>query len=278
MKIIDTRPLFGDVTEKLLLLLNSLTEEQWYCSTCYPDWKVKDIVAHLLQTGISRLSIQRDAIFKGNEQRSISFSDLSEMIDQNNSIWSDAFSTVSPRVLMDLVTTIEQQLAEYIRTQDLMIDACFPVTWSGQNISENWFDIAREYTERWHHQQQIREAVQAPSLYEKKYFQPVIHTLIHAVPYWYSDQQADNGTRISIRINGESGGNWILIRQMDSWQLNEDDRSLNTQNVIELSEDIAWRFLTRSIPVIEAENKIKFSDDSELLRHFLKVRAIMIDD
>ena len=140
MKIIDTRRIFGEVTEKLLHLLNSLTDEQWNNSTCYPDWKVKDIVAHLLQTGISRLSIQRDTNFRGMEQRSISFSDLSEMIDQMNSKWSEVFSIVSPRVLSDLVTTIEQQLAEFIQTRNLETEACFPVAWAGQDVSENWFE------------------------------------------------------------------------------------------------------------------------------------------
>jgi hypothetical protein len=33
------------------------------------------------------------------------------------------------------------------------------VAWAGEAESKNWFHVARDYSEKWHHQQQIREAV-----------------------------------------------------------------------------------------------------------------------
>jgi hypothetical protein len=40
----------------------------------------------------------------------------------------------------------------------------FSVARAGEEASLNWFNIAREYSERSLHQQQIREAVGAPGL------------------------------------------------------------------------------------------------------------------
>ena len=34
---------------------------------------------------------------------------------------------------------------------------------AGEAVSANWFDVAREFTERWHHQQQIRLAIGGPA-------------------------------------------------------------------------------------------------------------------
>jgi hypothetical protein len=45
-----------------------------------------------------------------------------------------------------------------------------------------WLDIAREYTERWVHQQQICEAVNKPGLTEATMTQPVIVAFVYSTP------------------------------------------------------------------------------------------------
>jgi hypothetical protein len=39
-----------------------------------------------------------------------------------------------------------------------------PVSWAGPEAAPVWFGVAREYTERRHHQQQIRDATGRPPL------------------------------------------------------------------------------------------------------------------
>jgi hypothetical protein len=39
-----------------------------------------------------------------------------------------------------------------------------PVTWAGPEPAPIWLDIAREYTERWLHQAQVRDATRNPPL------------------------------------------------------------------------------------------------------------------
>ena len=78
-----------------------------------------------------------------------------------------------------------------------------------------WFDVARELTERWHHQQQIRDAVGRPPLYER-YLAPVIDTFVRALPYTYRDVDAPEGTTIVLRIDDAA---WSLVREAIAWQL-----------------------------------------------------------
>ena len=63
----------------------------------------------------------------------------------------------------------------------------FPVSWAGEQESANWFDIAREFTERWHHQQQIRLAVEKPGIMTREFYYPVLDCFMRALPYSYRD-------------------------------------------------------------------------------------------
>ena len=277
MRIIETYHLFSEITEKLIILLRGLDKEQWNLPTCYPSWKVKDIVAHLIQTAVGRLSLQRDEYFrKSGFSQQPSFEDLSSVIDHANSSWTDIFSQTSPRILLDFLEVTERQLSDFIQDQDLHSTALYGVSWAGEFKSANWFDLGRDYTERWHHQQQIREAVGAESLGTNRYLAPVLQLFMYSVPFWYRDVQADDGTIIKIQITGDSGGEWSLTCLESQWVLEE--TSSESSNTIQLTEDVAWRFFTRSQPVESFRGKIQFSEDLELLRHFYQVRAIMIND
>lgn len=277
MKVIETYKLFYEITEELISLLKGLSHEQWMAPTCYPSWKVKDIAAHLLQTGISRLSAQRDR-YTVFEQTGATpdFENLSSMIDRFNTSWTDIFASVSPGVLLELITVTERDLADFILNQDLHTQALYPVTWAGETVSENWFDLGREYTERWHHQQQIREAVGKGTITAPKYLSPVIRLFMFSLPYWYRSVSAEEGETLNIEISGESGGNWFLTRHSSQWVLNEGPSDSNKK--VSMSDDTAWRFFTRSNPLETFKDKIKTSENSTLLNHFMTVKAIMIND
>lgn len=277
LKIIDARRLLSEVTAELLELLPTLEDEDWLKRTCYPEWRVKHIVSHLIQTGMARLSGQRDAYPSRERPASLPFGRLVGLIAASNDQWERVFSDVSPRLLCDLLTVTERDLAAYLLTQDLTAEAYYAVAWAGEERSGAWFDIARELTERWHHQEQIREAVGAPSIARTEYLGVVIDTLVRATPFWYSDLAAAEGTAISLLVTGLSGGEWTLRRAAAEWELLPGLDGAAAER-IELSDDTAWRFLTRSISKAEAAKRIRFSSSSPLCRRFLSVKAIMIDD
>jgi Mycothiol maleylpyruvate isomerase N-terminal domain len=277
VKVIKTYKLFQEITEELILLLRDLSTEQWLAPTCYPSWKVKDIVAHLIQSAIGRLSVQRDNFsLYDNSGPAPQFEDLSVMIDSFNTSWTDLLKSASPRILLDLISVTERQLADFILSQDLHSEALYAVGWAGETISENWFDLGREFTEHWHHQQQIREAVATAALSNKKYLSPVIQLFMYSTPFWYRDIEARDESSFNIEIIGESGGRWSLQRINSGWALN--DKFTESELYITMREDTAWRFFTRSNPVESFRNKIEMSEDNELLRNFMNVKAIMIND
>lgn len=238
---------------------------------------MKDIVAHLLQSGMGRLSIQRDNFsLYDNSGPSPQFEDLSLLIDNLNTNWTDLLKSASPRVLLDLISVTERQLAKFILTQDLHSQALYAVGWAGETVSENWFDLGREYTEHWHHQQQIREAVAAPGITDRKYLNPVIQLFMYSVPFWYRDIIADEGSSLNIEITGRSGGNWSLQRIKSDWILTEE--IIKTDLRITMTDDTAWRFFTRSNPLESFRNKVEMSIENDLLKNFMNVKAIMIND
>jgi hypothetical protein len=60
----------------------------------------------------------------------------------------------------------------------------FSVAWAGEAESKNWFHVARDYSEKWHHQQQIREAVgQTAELLTPALYRPLLDTLLRDLPH-----------------------------------------------------------------------------------------------
>src|SRR5688572_28031993 len=95
-------------------------------------------------------------------------------------------------------------MAEFFATLDPFAPAKWSVSWAGDEESPNWFDIARELTERWHHQQQIRDATGRPALYER-YLAPVLDTFVRAVPFTYRGVE---GGPVVLRIDDAT---WSLV-------------------------------------------------------------------
>ena len=64
-----------------------------------------------------------------------------------------------------------------------------------------WFDIAREYTERWHHQRQIALAVgRLTPIDSRRLYHPVLDAFLRALPYTYRDVDAPEGTVVAVTI------------------------------------------------------------------------------
>jgi hypothetical protein len=95
--------------------------------------------------------------------------------------------------------------------------ATFNVSWSGEETSLNWFDTARELTERWHHQQQIRLATNRPGIMTPELYHPVLDCFVRGLPHAYRHTDAASGTSILLEISGECGGRWILLKGGHGW-------------------------------------------------------------
>src|ERR1700758_3378621 len=172
------------VDEKLIDLLTSLTPGEWDRQTVAPLWKVRDVAAHLLDTALRKLSLVRDSCYV--ETTNIrSHQDVIALVNRLNREGVAVYRRLSPRVLIEMMRLATNQFAEFHESLDPFAAATFSVSWAGEEASQNWFDTARELTERWHHQEQIRLATQRPGLMAAELYHPVLDCFMRGLPHHY---------------------------------------------------------------------------------------------
>ena len=271
---IDTRALFRPVTGSLAALLRELPQEAWERPTIAGRWVVRDVVAHLLDTTLRRLSFHRDGMTPtpatiGSERDFVGF------INDLNALWVRSARRLSPRVLTDLYERASREAADWFESLPFDAPALFPVSWAGEHASAGWFDLGREFTEVWHHQQQVRMAVGVPSLADPRYLAAVIDVAVRALPHAFRDVQAEAGETVVIDIGGASGGRWTLSRGVDRWRLLRGEAASPTARV-RLTDDDAWRLLFNALPESDAAGAVQIEGRTELGRALLRARSVIV--
>lgn len=267
--------LFQAIHLELLALLRSLPDEDWQKPTVAGAWTVKDLVAHLLDSDVRRLAFQRDRVaLPAPETPLENYRDLVGFLNQLNADWIKAAKRISPRLLIEMLSITGPQVGELFASLDPDGTAFFSVAWAGEEVSENWFDIAREYTEKWHHQQQIREAVGAPGLTSRRWLHPVLDTFLRGLPHTYRASPAPEGTRVLFLISGEAGGAWTLQREAEVWRLYAGDCS-DAVCTARLDQATAWRLLTKGLSRDAAATRIEFSGEQAYGQPLLGMLAVM---
>jgi uncharacterized protein (TIGR03083 family) len=270
--MIATLHLFQPLEQKLIDLLKSLSAADWNRPTVANMWTVKDVAAHLLDTSVRTVASAQHHVVEPPEPVN-SYQDLVNYLNQLNADWVKAMRRVSTQTLIDFLQLTQKPMIDYYHSLDLQAPARFPVAWAGESESKNWFHIAREYTERWHHQQQIRDAVGQDGIMNREYFYPMMDTLMQALPHNYRTTNAPDGTCITIIITGTAGGTWIIQQQNTTWQF----VGAAQQNVttVTLTADTAWKLFTKALPAEEVNNRVKVSGQKELSEPLLKMVAVM---
>jgi uncharacterized protein (TIGR03083 family) len=270
---VDARPLFLPLHRELVSLLEGLRPEDWDRPTLAPAWAVRDVVAHLLEGDLRRLSAQRDGQVPSSPKPITSEADLVAFLNDLNAEWVRVARRFSPRVLVDLLKVTGPAVAALFSSLDPEAAALFPVSWAGEAASKSWFDVGRDYTERWHHQQQLRLAVKAPSLTDPLWLRPVLELSVRALPHRYRGTVAADGERVEIVVRGASGGSWTLAHEEGAWQLYAGAAS-GAAARIDLNEDAAWRVFFKALPAGVAP-PITIEGRPELGRAFLTAWAVM---
>lgn len=273
LKPILTAHLFPKIDGLLLDLLRSLRPEDWEKQTVSPRWKVKDVAAHLLDTPLRGISMGRDGYFPPAPPLN-SPAALAAYIDRINAEGAAVYRRLSPSVLISLMETACKQFAGYHAARDPYALAPYGVSWAGEEKSANWFDTAREYTERWHHQQQIRLAVDRPGIMTRELYYPVLDCFMRALPFAYRNVSAAPGTAVRINVSGECGGSWHLYHANESWMLTEGERAQAAAETI-IPQEIAWLIFTKGISRDSALSQVKISGDSALALPVLSMLTIV---
>jgi uncharacterized protein (TIGR03083 family) len=251
--VIATIHLFEEVDALLLDLLVSLAPGDWARPTIAGSWTVRDVVAHLLDTPLRRLSFVRD----GWPPRDVTIgsdADLLAFVDAANAEGVRVLGRLSPRLLIELMRLATRDLREHLAATAPDAPAAFPVSWAGETSSPHWFDVAREYTERWHHQAQIRLALGALApLMSTRLYAPVIATFVQALPHACRAVDAPEGTTAAVLVEGEGGGRWRLTRTRAGWQLSESAPAVarladaRDGEEVRIPAAVAWRLFTKGL-------------------------------
>jgi uncharacterized protein (TIGR03083 family) len=288
---ITTAHLFAGLSTELVALLRDLPPSAWDAPTVCGPWTVRDVVAHLLDTDLRQLSIHRDGAPLLKPSRPIeTHADLIAFLDEINSQWIFAARRLSAPVLIDLLAHVEGQVAAYYNSLDMDALAPFGVGWAGEKRSYTWFHVAREYTEKWHHQQHIRDAVERPGLLDAVYGAPALDTFVRALPYTYRAVTAAQNTAVSIHITGPAGGAWTLVYTDGSWGLYVEGKdrvdegrvaAVDAQRSslrfvrVTLDQDTAWRFFTKGIAPNAARARSQVAGDPSLAAPFFAAVSIL---
>ncbi len=234
---------------------------------------MKDVAAHLLGGNLGRLRKNDEAAFP-SETQALDYDDLLRLINRDNDLWVQAAQRISPQLLIEFLDLSDRYLYDHFRSLAPDAPAKITVAWAGNTVAPNWFDIAREYTEKWLHQQHIREALGRPPLIDREWLAPVLDTFMRGLPHTYRNSAGENGTSIPVRIAGAAGGEWILVREGALWKLFVGGDPQATSRV-EIDQNLAWRLFTKGVAREEARRQIQVDGNVVLGEKVLDMVSIM---
>ncbi|PSL00261.1 uncharacterized protein (TIGR03083 family) [Murinocardiopsis flavida] len=271
---IDTRPLYPRERAALLDLLRSLTPPEWAAATVCPGWDVHDLAAHIACDYLRRLSGSRDghagAVFEPDDT-------LPTFLARTNEESVRALRQCSPAVLIDLIAHFGPQLDALWSGRDPHGPADLDVSWAGspERPSPAWLDIARDYTEFWVHQQQIRDAVSRPGADGPELMRPVVDTFLRALPHTLRGEERPPGTAVRFEVEGPAGGTWEAVHGPGGWRLRPPAGAADAAARVVLDQDSLWRLASRGITVEEAGRRAAVSGDPALARAAASLLAIV---
>jgi uncharacterized protein (TIGR03083 family) len=263
---------FAPLRTQLLGLLADLSEDDWARPTATPRWSVKDVAAHLLGGDIGILSRSRDG-FRPPGTAAGTYSELVNLVNRLNEEWVLAARRMSPSLLRELLAFTGPEVEAYFSSIDPGAMGG-PVSWAGPDPAPVWFDIAREFTERWHHQQQIRDATGSPPLYDPYFFSPVLDTFVRALPHSFRHTFAPDGIVVRVEISGNAGGVWFLVRIGHAWELALESEAEPAADVV-LPQDTAWRMFTKGVDWERARALAVIRGDTALVSPIFRTVSVI---
>ena len=265
LPVFDPREAIEVERDDLLALLDGLGDAEWAAPTDAGHWRVKDVALHLLDDDLGWLSRGRDGDTSGLLPSEGDYRDFVRSLDAKNERWVVAASGLSRRVVIDLLRWSAGEVNDYFASLDL--DGPTGVIWASSSTVPRWFDLCRDLTERWVHQQHIRDAV-GRSGEHHRFLPEVLGTFVWAFPHQY-DAAAPTDTAVQIGLG--TGGTWHLVRSSGGWTL-ERGPAPKPAATLNLHETMAWRQLT-GLPV--PDDAISTEGPHSLVRPLLQVRGII---
>lgn len=275
---LDTASLFAPLHAELMRLLRALAPEDWQRPTVAGAWRVRDVAMHLLDGDLRKLSAHRDGHLMAPDRPLETEADVLALINGANASGVAFGQRLSSAVIVGLLDITGRWVADFVEGLDPEAPALFPVAWAGERQSTNRFDTAREYTERWHHQMQMRSAIGADGdagvLLAPRFARPLFDASVRVLPHAYREVEAADGTAIVLRVTDSVEASWTLRREQGAWRLYGGARDVTSASLAG-SPDALWR-LFYNAPMVPDGPGLRLEGDRALLVPLLRARSVMV--
>lgn len=275
---VSVAPVLREEREALVDLLTELDAEAWHAPTPCPAWSVHQLAIHVVHDDLRRLSADRD----GHDGAWIDASNLNELVvglDRLNEGWVETMTpTLSPRLTRELLQWLASPTEEHLLGLDPgALESS--VAWAGPGPHPNWLDVAREYTERWVHQQQLREAVGRPGLNDERFAAPVVETFARGLPTALPQPGASKQL-VVVRVTGPFARSWTFESTSSGWEFTTapTTTTASATAVVEVPVDVFWRRAVRMMDRDEAMQAAETDGDGELVDAVLDLRAAVVHE
>jgi uncharacterized protein (TIGR03083 family) len=270
---IDVRTTFRHERALLVDLLGTLDEPEWAAATVCPGWSARDVAAHLLHDDLRRLSRTRDHVEGPVPDAGES---LPTFLNRANDRWIEETRFLSPRLLVDLLTETGPLLHQ-MWTDSNLDQLGEGVWWAGIEAAPVWLDVARDYSEDWVHHQQIRDAVERPGLSSPEFLDPLLDTLMRALPKTYESVHAEDDTTVVVTLSdGSRSLSWSLVMDIGcGWTVYPRTRSLTPTAQVILPADTFWRLATGNISREQAVEQSRLTGNQRVAGHLFEVVSVV---
>lgn len=204
-----------------------------------------------------------------------SFEEIVDLIDKLNAGGVRYAQRLSPRVMIDLLEVAGEWVSAYVAALPAHAESWIAVAWADEERSENWLDTGREYTERWHHQMQIREAVGARPLLQRRWLHPILDLSVRAFRRAYKGVPAPVGTTVVFEVEAEEQHAWSVVREEAGWAVWRGRRS-DAAACVRADADTAWKLLYNALPPEAVRDRVAVTGDRRLATPMLDARSVMV--
>jgi uncharacterized protein (TIGR03083 family) len=273
---VDVQELLVQERAEFVGLLRSLDDEAVATATACEGWTVRDLAVHLLGGDLFFLARNRDE-YEGPNPVSWpgDWAGFVTQLDEHNERWVTAGRAFSLTLVCELLEFTGRLTSAFYA--EVAPDAPGEVvSWAGTDPAPWWLVAARDFTERWIHHQQIRDALERPGLNGPSFVRPVLATMMRGVPPPYRNVDAPEGTTVAIDVTGRAGFSWAARRDSDTWSLFE-GLSRDADARVTIDQESAWRFLSRNLSASRARKAAETEGPKKLTDPFFHAVAAIVN-
>ncbi len=260
---VDLRQEFAGQRANLIAFLRDVPPVGWQKSTACEGWTVADIAAHIVGDMAGRISSSRDA---ATGSRPLPGESLARFIDRSNAEWVVAMRRLSPAVILEMMEALGPEHDQlWIDREPL--DPSLGVSWAGVDPAPVWLDAARDVTEYWIHETQIREALGDSGVAEPG-LATVLDVLARGLPHALAGVVEADSLTIEVP---DVGLVWGLERSDIGWRFSDSATVVGPR--LEYDSGFLWRRWTRQAGPTTRENPTSDPVQRAVLAHVAIVHS-----